>query len=159
MALFRNSRRKSSCALYDSPSILSTANSHAWKTRSRLREHTSVVLMFAWRTIDCTCWRLAPPRSPSVTAACRRLCALPFLPPCVFLRSREKAGDNIPLRAFPSAHRRCNKIYTVTVETPFATARLHLSSRPRHLPDEAREGRPREERVGAHHVGRRLQHH
>lgn len=30
---------------------------------------------------------------------------------------------------------------------------------PHHLPDEACEGRPREEQVGAHHVGRRLQHH
>lgn len=46
--------------------------------------------------------------------------ALPFLPPCVFLRSREKVGDDIPLRAFPSAHHRCDKIYTVTVETLFA---------------------------------------
>ena len=31
--------------------------------------------------------------------------------------------------------------------------RLYLSSRSRHLPDETRQGGPRQEQVGAHHLG------
>ena len=71
------------------------------------------------------------------------LCTLPFLPPCVFLRSREKVGDNIPLRAFPSAHRRCDKIYTVTVETLFARERPpHTQNRPSAIAAEGRHWEP-----------------
>ena len=60
------------------------------------------------------------------------------------MRSREKVEEIIPLRAFPSAHHRRNKIHTVTVVTLFARGRhpTHTKKRPSAIAAEGRYGEP-----------------